>query len=134
MGKQGYDVDFAKVRLVLPTDPGEIGYLAGLLDGEGTLTVRRNGAGGKWKTHEVVIFNNDFRLMDWLAGMGGTIYRRENRATSLGRATQFAWQVRRQADVIVLLETLLPYLKIKRAKAISLLDSLKPHFLEVVGG
>lgn len=59
-----------KGNLRLPTKTADIGYLAGLLDGEGNITIHR----GRRTQIIVAIHNTDERLMGWLGTIGGRTY------------------------------------------------------------
>jgi hypothetical protein len=88
--------------------PTEQGYIAGILDGEGSIVED----GGHIV---VVIANTDKNLMDWLLRkMGGYI---QVTPTGLGKKTCWLWKLSRMADIKIFLETLEPFLIVKKSKA-----------------
>lgn len=100
--REGPSVRFLKSRLMLPSDPVEIGYLAGIIDGEGC--IHRNGNG--WN---VDVANNNLALHAWLLSIGGSITDRGGKCLH--------WRVLSSADVLDLLELVEPYLMVKREQA-----------------
>ena len=96
--------------------PGEIGYLAGLIDGEGCVSLhgRRDPVRG-YCTAALQVSNTDLELLDWLhRSLGGTIYqRRDGRPTRKVCATWgiFATGARE------ILQAVRPYLRVKAAQA-----------------
>lgn len=99
-------------RLRIPDDPAVRAYLAGLLDGEGCITIRP----APKRSVQVQIANTDESLMRWLEGFGGFVYsqRYENRR---GAACKHSWQINSRRDVSAFLTALLPYMRIKTEKA-----------------
>ena len=94
----------------------EAAYLAGIIDGEGSIDIRGN---------KVIIYvgNTDIDMMRWLQQIGANVY--EVRATSsISRKRFYTWNVTRRADVRAVLRRVLPYLIIKREKAIRAMEVL----------
>jgi hypothetical protein len=89
-----------------------LGYLAGLLDGEGSIALRSYGQ--YWR---VRINKTDKEIIDWLATIGGTTSRQ---AQGYNRKDMWEWSLADQEDVHDLLSAVLPYLKTrtKREKAL----------------
>lgn len=100
--------------LRLPNSPAELGYLAGLMDGEGTIWVGPPKRRSKQAHIEIHIANSDPRIIEWLGAMGGRV-----RWTFPLRATRPCglWAIDRLADYALLCQALLPYLRIKRENA-----------------
>jgi hypothetical protein len=101
---------------MLPTGPAEIGYLAGLFDGEGSLS--RLKASGHWvvqiaMTHEPT--------MQYLGSLGGTL---RPRGVLGNRKPCWGWRVMASNEVIEFLRLVLPYLRVKRQLALDALDEL----------
>ena len=93
----------------IPSSEWKLGYIAGLLDGEGTITIWR-------KQPYCSITNTSKEVMEWLANnLGGTIYKPKRRE----KATKdiYLWSLSRTKDIAKLLRILLPYLIIKRREA-----------------
>ena len=104
----------------LPDDETAWAYLAGLVDGEGSIiiTKRRNGNHRLFPTLQVS--NTSIEIMDWLVkNFGGSYY-------SYGRPTNplihsnvkmSYWKVSRIANLSLLLPRIEPYLVLKRKRA-----------------
>lgn len=123
-------------------EKAKIGYLAGLIDGEGTIsiirgtapTVRKNRGDGtrvdNYRRYNAVIYiaNTDRRLINWLiSNFGGSynIYIHKNKPTWKDKLT---WYVCGQKAKEHFLLALMPYLVIKREQAKVVLN-----FLRIVG-
>jgi hypothetical protein len=97
----------APISIRIP-DLTELGYLVGLLDGEGSFVVRRGVA-------SVVIYNTSTALMGWLSDrIGGHVGGSPDRR---GRTPCYAWAVTAQRDVQALCHAVLPLLIVKRDAA-----------------
>ncbi len=99
------------VQYVGPTDLAERGYIAGLLDGEGTIC-RTNKR--QW---QVSIINTHAETINWLGSFGGRIHQRLQRAGSLGRKPIYVWYLFPAHDVLRFLEMVRPYMRIKQHQA-----------------
>lgn len=105
-------------RLALPQDVGVFGYLAGIIDGEGSLITDHH---GRWRIHVV---NTDIHLVDWLKQIGGKAYLRSARGR-LGKRPIYAWVVDAQREVEEILRAVSPYMRIKHDKARRALRDIK---------
>lgn len=99
-------------------------YIAGMLDGEGTVTLSRH---HKNETHapEVTITNCDLGVLKWIkekVGMGYVIKKKFKRDPKHSDA--YAWTIRNDA-AINLLKDLYPYLIIKRERAELIIEGYK---------
>jgi hypothetical protein len=101
-------------------------YLAGLIDGEGTIAFR-----GPLQTRryvQVQIANNDQPLMDWLLStFGGRVHARRRIPNC---QDGFRWQIGHRLDCQRVLTAVLPYLRIKRPlaqRALALLATFPPE-------
>lgn len=97
--------------------PAERGYIAGIIDGEGSITLepRRNRKGYKCRMFRVDVSSTDEELIDWLVEkVGGAKTLRKHAEGN--RKTQWSWSVRGR-DVVVLLRSIKPYFQIYRRKA-----------------
>lgn len=98
----------------VPTDSAQLGYFAGLLDGEGHIHIRqRNGRnpGGK-----LAIYSTTTGVMTWLQDNIGGRVRWVDRS-SQGWKLIGVWEIYRAYDVALLLQAALPLLIVKREKA-----------------
>ena len=97
--------------LTLPTDPVDIGYLAGLVDGEGCIAIYTPTYSNPHPRGVVIVANTDRDLMDWLGAMGGCV------SWNKGKRNKpcAQWTITRAVDVLKLCELILPHLRVKRA-------------------
>lgn len=113
--------------LNVPTDTGHLGYLAGLVDGEGSIVFDKR----RRRSIKVQIVNTDASLIKALSRLGGSVFwhqRRNRQHRPLGE-----WRVGRAVDCLALLTAIEPYLIIKRDRAreaISLLRELITQITE----
>ena len=117
-------------QLGIPDEFWKLPYLAGLVDGEGSIKVDRSGC-----KNNIQVVNTDLRLISWIEkNFGGKVIV-EKRATKR-RKTLYRWSMSRQQDVLVLLKLISPYLIIKRDKAenmiVDIYNRLRKHFPEFV--
>lgn len=103
------------VKEMLPTDAA---WLAGLIDGEGTIGVYKNsnGHGGRFVQYTLQVVNTHvgaLRRCRKISGVGSV--------NPKWRAKQhkpcWAWKVSSQRDIIAVLEQVLPHLTIKLPQA-----------------
>jgi hypothetical protein len=96
-------------------------YLAGLLDGEGWFGARKTSPGRHWVSPCISIGLTTPEVLHWLVEVTGVghVYgpKRERR---LDRSPFFQWQVVRRKDIVLILDAVTPYLKVKRAQAMAL--------------
>lgn len=93
-----------------------LAYTAGILDGEGSI-VNRHRPNAMRPTSFVSVVNTDRGLIDFLLSeFGGSVH--ERTIQHLGKKPIFDWHITRTRDVLAFLEALLPYLRIKRDKAV----------------
>lgn len=86
-----------------------LGYLAGLIDGEGSIGVRAKG------NQFLSIYNTELAVMEWLtANVGGHVGGSPDRR---GRELCYCWTVQRARDVIAILCAVRPYLIAKAEDA-----------------
>lgn len=99
----------------------ELAYLAGIVDGEGTIslrTVSNQAARRRWSWRlTVLVTNNDFALLDWIAQTTGKGWisksvRYRGKTNPIG-----TWHESEPQRLIVLLENLMPYLIVKKPQA-----------------
>ncbi len=103
-----------------PTDPIELGYIAGIIDGEGCIgmgvTFTRHKS--KRQTHSVrlAIVNTDPRLAQWFCGrFGGTVHRQDPPANKRWKP-KYTWQCG-GARAETLIAAIEPFLVLKREQA-----------------
>jgi len=89
-------------------------YLAGILDGEGSIVLHRDYRNSRiWG--EMIIYNTSVELMDWIeSNYGGNIYMTRPQATDRQQGYTIKWGVREGSAI---LRDIKSYLIIKRDKA-----------------
>lgn len=114
---------FWSPTLTLPDNPGLVGYIAGLVDGEGSIVRRNDSPRGGWC---VTISLTHRETIDWLVSWGGrlTSTGKANDRNRLGNKPVWRWMVARQQDVVALLRAIIPYLIVKQDKAQRALQEL----------
>jgi hypothetical protein len=100
-------------RTVRDLTPEEAAYLAGLVDADGYISRRLT-------TWTIGVTNTDPRLIDWCASLGGHHYlhRLPSGFARGQKRQQHVWVVHRRADVEHVGIAILPYLLLKRNKAL----------------
>lgn len=128
MNRYGYKAEDIRYRAVWAStldlsaaSATDLAYLAGIIDGEGTILHQ---AAGRSTPIWTVKFNmTDRPLVEWVHSFGGTFNVRP--PAKPGHKEQYAWAVNRQLDVLTFLEAILPYLRVKRARAEEALADLR---------
>lgn len=113
----------------IPDDPAKIGYLAGLLDGEGNLQLRvRDGCsiGGK-----LAIYSTTPGVIEWLIENVGGHARWDHAREKHGWKPIGIWELYRAVDVALLLTALEPLLIVKRDAARELLKLYRHRGISV---
>ena len=107
-----------RCTLRLPTDVASLAYMAGILDGEGTITIKqckgKKGTSNGYSV-QVLVFNTDEGLMVWLEDKFSGLLTEKKGVASGNRKCYVWWLSGELAGQ--LLEVLLPYLKIKAKQA-----------------
>lgn len=106
-------------------DQALIAYLAGIVDGEGSISLTKNNSSSKFRSVNLSVANTDEGLINFLLStFGGNIIKRTTRKEHHRQA--FVWQVRGDA-AIRLLSLILPYLQteVKRDRAELLVNTYK---------
>lgn len=107
-------------RTVSVPTGADLGYLAGLFDGEGNLQMRHKRRGSL--ACKIAIYSTTAGVMDWLTEhVGGAVQWDRARMKRRGWLPIGAWCVYRVQDVAVLLTAMLPLLIVKRAAAVKAL-------------
>lgn len=107
-------------QIRLPKESGQHGYIAGIIDGEGSIVrVVQGSASIQWR---ISVANTHKGMLKWLEQMGGSIVPRKSK---LGKKPSFAWILGRQWDVLLLLETIVPFLLIKKTSALEAIEELR---------
>lgn len=92
----------------------EKAYLAGIVDGEGTVTLSKNRS-NQTPSPEVAIANNSLELLEWVRSrFGGTIVSKKKRLKH--HRDSYAWALRYD-KALGFLKKIRPYLIVKKAQA-----------------
>jgi hypothetical protein len=108
------------IEKILPElTPTEIAYIAGLVDGEGciTLTAHNRKSGKNYITPHIQIVNTYKGVIDWLQGKLRFACARRIRSNRPNRVDIFSIDLKGRRIQIQFLEKVLPYLIIKRKQA-----------------
>jgi hypothetical protein len=89
----------------------DVAYLAGLIDGEGTVSLIHERPGAKFRHPCVSIASTSIELLDWL---GGNV--RSKKTYQAHHKTSYHWDTTGQ-KAVKLLELVLPFMKEKKKKA-----------------
>jgi hypothetical protein len=103
----------------------DIAYLAGLIDGEGCIGVRVNKHG--YVSNSLQITMTRLEPLMWsktTTGFGEIYYKKEKRKN---RKDVYQWSVSNSEEIRILLQQLIPFLKVKKSEAMAfmVLSSLK---------
>lgn len=103
-----------------PMSEVELAYLAGLIDGEGTITLCKPRASSKYKVPQISMASTSYELIKIVADMTGIGHVSQKKKYQDHHSQSYTWQCTNSKQVIALLRALLPYLreslKWKRAK------------------
>ena len=107
------------------SDKAKYAYLAGIIDGEGCLTV---GAGKKETCINynaiILVQNTSRKMIDWLQSkFGGQVYLSKKETEKTKAA--WMWRITKKKDIEILLLAVLPYLIVKREQAKVLLNFVR---------
>jgi hypothetical protein len=103
-------------------------YIAGIIDGEGTVELQKY---VNWNTYDELekpicsIANTHMYVLCWIQDRFGGLLKQQ-RSTGYGKKRCYVLRFRR-AEIEVLLEAVSPYLIIKKKKALKVLQYCKTH-------
>jgi hypothetical protein len=104
-------------------------YLAGIIDGEGSLIVSRSDRGSYMNYYgRIHVKNTDYRLIKWLLDkFGGTVSNHEP-SDPVKHKKAYSWYFSGDAhDKEVLLLSIMPYLIVKKEQAKILIEFFRMH-------
>jgi hypothetical protein len=103
----------------------EAAYAAGILDGEGSISITRNHS-GRWPSPQVSVASNDRELLEWFrVRFGGSISTKQPRQPQ--HSLSFVWKLT-DRRAVCFLQVVRPYLVILRKQRRS--DLLLQAYLE----
>ena len=97
----------------------ELAYLAGIIDGEGSIRIERSTR--NYYRLRISVANTSIALMKWLQKKCGNTFIKERKRKG-NRRQQYQWDSNRLFDVVTLLTDLLPYLIIKHDHSLVALE------------
>ena len=116
-------------------------YLAGIVDGEGHITIARHVTDKYWKSDGTValrkkpnvmyqnvfgVRNTNLKLMDWLKeNFGGNYYKDNRKNAPKNWKTSWCWHSTSNEKTELILLGILPYLILKREQAKIVLDNIR---------
>lgn len=111
----------------VPVDPAVLGYMAGIIDGEGSICT--NGCVSRNHPWHVTFSNTNADVVMFFSQHGGRVYRRHDASFRKGTIKsvkpQYSWSLGRAVDVLAFLEAILPYLVIKHGLALKAIENIK---------
>lgn len=120
--EMGLDKPWSQIvqRHPVAASSAQLAYTAGLIDGEGTVSIRK--FSGKWKPH-IRIANSSVPLMEWLSAVFTTpgIFIERRRPKASGGLTHYMFHIPGLGH-LPLYEALLPYLVIKQPQMECLIE------------
>lgn len=114
--------NFRRSLLKHPTRD-DIIYMAGIIDGEGSICFQKHPNARDNKVVDIGFANNSVELMEWAVDKFGYWYSEKH--ANKGTTAQYQWRVRRMRDVLQLCELLEPHLIIKKMKAQEVIKYLR---------
>lgn len=109
----------------------ELGYIAGILDGEGSISLKRQRSIGRrcFGTFIQVTSTNQDILYFLKRKLGGGVYNHSHKySINHNLKKSWVWHLRQHREIESLLKKLLPYLIIKKKHALLMLKYIKMHW------
>ena len=118
------------VTIRLPTNSRELGYIAGIIDGDGWLTWHKKNERKVSKYPFIGVANTNPEILKYLESVGGKVsWRQEKTGIFMGKMKKLSacgnWELHGTLNIIVLLKAIIPSLIIKRKKAEEMLAELE---------
>jgi biotin operon repressor len=118
------------LEIRMPQDPKEIGYLAGLLDGEGWITWHKKSERKVGKYPMIGVANTNSEVLKYLESIGGKVsWRPERAGVFMGMTKKLSacgsWELHGTLNIIVFLKAVLPTLIIKKKETEAMLFELE---------
>ena len=115
-------------RTIKELSETEASYLAGIIDGEGSIYMQKIRRAIDGVSPTMVVRNTNKKLAKYLMSIGGDINWEkghfDKRFGTTGKPC-FHWYCRRLLDIGYVIRKILPYLVIKREKALLILEEIK---------
>lgn len=91
-----------------------LAYIAGIIDGEGCISSCRNNAGGTYRIRVMVVMCDSEAIEFGQLFFGGKIWAR---SSIDNRRQAYIWTVSKREDQLFFLNSIYPYLRVKRDQA-----------------
>ena len=107
---------------MLNISEGKLGWAAGILDGEGSLTIAKDKR-GEWYSPRIGVGNTDRAMLHTLqALLGGSVYdpkrvRGSDKRVVVSKKKLFLWYIDKPLDIVEILISVFPYLVTKKERA-----------------
>jgi hypothetical protein len=109
-------------QILIPKNEVDLAYLAGIIDGEGTICKPKSSGGVRWQFY---VGNTDLNLMNWLEPIGGLMGKREKPKPNYKQ--MYVWRIYRQSDICKLLKSVVPYMIIKKDAALQAIEEIEQY-------
>jgi hypothetical protein len=111
----------------IPDDIGTLSYFAGLFDGEGCMVRTNVGRKNRKPTFRLAVTMTHPGVLEWVASkFGGRVYPRHYTFRDTWKSRpQYAWVMTRSADVLAVLESIVPFMIVRRDDAKRLIDEIR---------
>ena len=103
----------------------EAAWLAGFIDGEGTVCSYRGGRGGKYQSWILSVTNTNLASLEYcraITGVGSVRSKRRHNVPEHWKQS-YQWQVTAQREIIDVLRQIVGFLQIKRDVAKAFIDN-----------
>lgn len=115
----------------------DLGYIAGLIDAEGSIFISKHMFGGKAYFYpRISVSNTNLQILHFLEQIGGKA-RIQPMDSKFGSKQVWVWALQQQHAILSLLENISPYLIVKRGNAVAVLGhdvvSVLPSWSYIAG-
>ena len=105
--------NFKRPRIKVPKVKWKLAYMAGIIDGEGTICFVESKTAKYGRVPTIGIANTSLELLRWIEKVfGGNINRKPVKGKN--RKPQYQWRCRAMREVLILGEAILPLLVVKK--------------------
>lgn len=108
------------------SDKAKYGYLAGIIDGEGCITIGRGFRPNGTINYNAILMvtNTDLKVIKWLhEQFGGSYYK--SKPNNFVSKESYRWRMLKKAEIELMLLAIIPYLIIKKEQAKILLEFVR---------
>lgn len=102
-------------------EPWESAYLAGIIDGEGSITLTKMQK-GEFRRPCITITSTDFELLAYLQKLIGGVLVKKKNYNPQKHKNAFTLVIKKKMQVFLILEEIFPYLRIHKKKGTCFVD------------